>query len=294
MKVTIAIPNFNGQNLLRDNLPAILKAGANEVLVIDDGSTDKSLLILSEFKIQNEKFKFIVNEKNLGFIPSVNRLFKEASGEVIVLLNSDVSVTENFLKYIPDHFKNKQVFAVNLHERGGGPAKAFWKDGFFEFKNGDEQDEIQKSSWASGGSAVFRKEIWNQLGGFDELYKPFYWEDIDISFRALKLGFEILWEPKALVFHEHETTIAKTFKKRYVRWAQERNQLLFIWKNISDKKLKREHKMGLFKRLFTNPGYWVPYFWALWKIQLNHDRSVVVLGKDNQRNDLEAINYANE
>ena len=291
MKITIAIPNFNGQNLLRDNLPTILKAGADEILVIDDGSTDKSVDVMrSEFP----EVKILINENNLGFIPSVNKLFQEAQGEVVVLLNSDVLVEKDFLENLTHHFKDKKTFAVNCHEIGGGPARAFWKTGYFEFGQENEKNEVQKSAWASGGSAAYSKVIWQKLGGFDPLFRPFYWEDVDISYRALRAGYEILWEPNSKVYHEHETTIGKLFKRRYVRWVQERNQLLFIWKNISDKKLKREHKLGLFKRLFTNPGYWVPYFWALWKIQLNHDRSVVVLGKDNQRNDLEAINYANE
>lgn len=283
MKVTIAIPNFNGQELLRKNLPPVLKSGAEEVLVIDDGSKDGSLEILKQ---EFPDVKLLVNQKNKGFIPSVNKLFKEASGDIVVLLNSDVTVTENFLKPILEHFKNKQIFAVNLHEKGEGPSNAFWKNGFYEFKRGEEKKDVQKSAWASGGSAAFRKEYWQNLGGFDEVFAPFYWEDTDLSFRALKRGFDILWEPKALVEHEHETTISKSFKKRYVRWVQERNQILFIWKNISDPKLKSEHRVNLVKRLLTKPGYWMPFFWAIWR------SGKIRKTKDQARNDLEVINYA--
>ena len=150
MKITIAIPNFNGQNLLRDNLPTILKAGADEILVIDDGSTDKSVDVMrSEFP----EVKILINENNLGFIPSVNKLFQEAQGEVVVLLNSDVLVEKDFLENLTHHFKDKKTFAVNCHEIGGGPARAFWKTGYFEFGQENEKNEVQKSAWASGGSA---------------------------------------------------------------------------------------------------------------------------------------------
>ena len=284
MKVTIAIPNFNGSNLLKRNIHNVLKSGSDEVIIIDDGSSDGSVnLIKSEFPGVN----LLINNKNLGFIPSVNKLVNEASGDVVILLNNDVYVEPDFLEPLGDHFKNPKVFAVNLHEEGEGPSIVFWKDGFYEFKRGEEKMEVQKSAWASGGSAAFRKSIWQELGGFDDLFAPFYWEDTDISYRALRRGYEILWEPDSRVKHEHETTI-KRFNRRYVRWVQQRNQLLFIWKNISEQKLLEDHKKFLSKRLIsTGLGYWLPYLWAKLKSsQIKKDTSKFI------RSDREVINYA--
>lgn len=285
MKITIAIPNYNRTDLLRKNLPNILNSGADEILVIDDGSTDQSIeVVRKEFP----EIKLLVNNKNLGFIPSVNRLFKEAMGDIVILLNNDVYVREDFLKYLVPHFQNKQIFAVNLHENGEGWADAFWKDGFFEFKRVKESKFVHKSSWASGGSAAYNKKIWQELDGLDSLFKPFYWEDIDISFRAIRAGYEILWEPKAVVFHEHETTINKIFSKKYVNWVKQRNQLLFIWKNITDQNLLQDHYENLRKRLLGGMGlgYWIPYLWAmLKKSQIKKE----VLGK--QLSDQEVIDY---
>lgn len=325
MKISIVIPNFNGEKLLEKNLPNILESGADEVIVCDDGSSDGSLEVLNKFQITNNKLfqkklpsaeqtnsklKILKHEKNKGFIRSVNELFYKASCELLVLLNNDVYVERNFLKPLTKHFENPKVFAVNLHEKCEGPAVSFWKDGFYEFERGEESGNIQKSAWASGGSAVFKKSIWDELGGFDEFFAPFYWEDIDISYGAIKAGYEILWEPKSIVKHNHETTIKKTFNERYVRWVQQRNQLLFIWKNISDPKLKSEHRKGLFKRLFSSElGYWIPFFWALIVI-LGRSKAMTpesisedsgpfdgIQGKqarmiDVKRRDLEVINYA--
>lgn len=285
MKITIAIPNYNGASLLQKNLPNILAAGADEILVIDDGSTDQSIeVIRKEFP----EIKLLVNNKNLGFIPSVNRLFKEALGDIAILLNNDVYVEKDFLKYLVPHFQNKQVFAVNLHEKGEGWADAFWKNGFFEFRRGKELRSVHKSSWASGGSAAYSKNIWQDLGGFDNMYAPFYWEDVDVSFRAISSGYEILWEPKAIVYHHHETTIKKTFNQKYINWVKQRNQLLFIWKNITDKNLITDHQKNLLKRLFRGMGlgYWIPYLWAmLKKSQIKKE----VLRK--QLSDQEVIDY---
>lgn len=283
MKISIAIPNFNGKDLLDKNLPAVLAAGADEVMVIDDGSSDESITLIKE---KFSTIRLLVNSSNRGFIYSVNRMFAKASGEVVVLLNSDVSVSKNFLKPLIRHFQNQKVFAVNCHEEGEGYSEAFWKDGFFEYQQGEEAG-IHRSSWASGGSAAYRKKIWQELGGFDSIFHPFYWEDVDLSFRAIKAGYEIFWEPDSLVWHQHETTIKKAFKERYVRWVQQRNQLLFIWKNISDKNLLSDHKKNLIKRLFREVWYWVPYFWALSKWPM--------IKKDQQAvlSDQEAIDYVN-
>ncbi len=262
MKSTIAIPNFNGENLLRENLPNILASGADEVLVNDDGSNDDSIKIL---KREFSQVRLLVNQKNLGFIPSVNKLFREALGDIVVLLNSDVFVEKDFLKPLLAHFQDKKVFAVNCHEEGEGWADAYWSNGFFEFRRGEESKKGHRSSWASGGSAAYNRRIWQEMGGFDLIFAPFYWEDVDLSFRAIKAGFEILWEPAAKVKHEHETIIKKTFSAKYTSWVKQRNQLLFIWKNIYDQKLINEHKKNLIKRLLggVGPGYWIPFLWAL-------------------------------
>lgn len=286
MKVTIAIPNYKGRKLLEQNLPSVVSAGADQILIVDDASSDGSVEFIQENFPNVELLK---GEQNEGFISSVNKLFDNAAGDIVVLLNNDVLVEKDFLKPLIPRFENEKVFAVSLHEKGEGYSKALWKDGFFEYQRGGEGKDIHKSSWASGGSAAFRKSYWQKLGGFDPIFYPGYWEDIDISFRALKSGYEILWDPDALVYHNHESTMSKVFKKRYMEWVKQRNQLLFIWKNITDKKLIIRHKKELLKRLFGGMGlgYWIPFLWALLKYP------AIKRNNEIKRADLEVINYVN-
>lgn len=284
MRVSIVIPNYNGMDLLKNNLPNIIKCGADEILVLDDGSVDESLKVLQDFP----KIKILVNKKNQGFIPSVNRLFQVASGDVVVLLNNDVYVEKDFLPPLMKHFQDKNIFAVNCHEKGEGYARMLWKNGFLEFARGKEVELAHKSAWASGGSAAYNKKIWQEVGGLDNLYAPFYFEDLDISFRALKKGYNIFWEPKALVYHHHETTIKKSFNKKYIDWVKQRNQLLFIWKNITDKNLITDHQNNLLKRLIGGMGlgYWIPYLWAQFR------KSKIKKGNlEIKLSDQEVINY---
>ena len=129
-----------------------------------------------------------------------------------------------------------------------------------------ESTKIEKSFYVSGGSGVFRKSIWQDLSGMDErLLSPFYWEDIDLCYRAIKRGYSCLWSPDSDVVHNHESTISK-LPKKYVARIRERNQLLLIWKNITSRSMFLKHINFMLKRAFAHPGYFIIIFMALGKI----------------------------
>lgn len=260
MKVSIIIPNWNGRKLLQKNLPAVFEVIGNmqdvrcEIIIVDDASPDDS----NEFLEKNyPQVKIVRHQKNLGFAAACNSGVKEAKGEIVVLLNLDVVPEKDCLKYALPHFKNPEVFAVSFHEPNWSWARIFWQHGFVEHEPGPKSERVHISAWASGGSATFRRAMWAELGGFDEIYKPFYWEDIDLGYRAWKRGYKILWEPKAIVHHEHEAIIGKHFSRAYIDFVSRRNQLIFIWKNITDPKMILEHKLWTLWNL-RNPGFWKP------------------------------------
>ena len=88
--------------------------------------------------------------------------------------------------------------------------------------------------------------MWNTLGGMDTLYNPFYWEDIDLSYRALKSGYEILFEPESLVVHEHEKGAIKSkYTAFQVKTIAYRNQFIFVWGNATDFYLRFMHFLWL-------------------------------------------------
>lgn len=261
MKFSIVIPNWNGKVFLEKNLPAVLATKPDEIIVSDDNSTDGSV----EFLKNNFPQVKVIHHKRLGFSGNCNFGVKNAQGEIVVLLNTDVIPEKDFLKTLEEDFKDSNVFAVSLHEPQWSWAKIFWKNGFVQHEPGSKNTDVHISAWASGGSAAFRKSMWEKLGGFDDLYKPFYWEDIDLSYRAWKRGYKVIWDPRSIVYHKHEGTIS-SFSKSYVRSVTERNQLLFIWKNIATPKMLIQHKLHLAKRLFVHPGYWKPFLMALVKL----------------------------
>lgn len=258
IKTSVIIPTWNGKELLEKNLPQVLKAVPDdcEVIVVENGSKDGSKEYLEKLKVKSEKLKVIFNKENLGFIGGCNQGVAKARGKFVVLLNNDVLPKDNFLQPALNHFNDKNIFAVSFNEvnSDGGWSDILWYDGYFNYLAGEKTIKPHISGWASGGSAVFRKSMWEELSGLDEMFAPFFWEDVDISYRGWKKGWKIIWEPEAKVSHEHESTISR-FDQNFVDRVKERNQLLFIWKNITDDDLKFKHKLGLIQRVLTGPNY---------------------------------------
>lgn len=255
MKVSIVVPNYNGESLIKENLPSIVKAlvfaqKKNEILgelvIVDDASSDGSVIFLKEFQQETKSIEVIVhvNEKNKGFSPTVNTGVRKSTGDLVVLLNSDVIPDEDFLIPLIAHFEDENVFAVACMDKSiedgktvlRGRGVGTWKRGFLAHKLGDL--DANNTLWASGGSSMFDRKKWDKLGGLCELYAPYYWEDIDLSYRALKAGYKILFEKKSTVVHKHEEgSIKKSQSKGKVSKIVNRNQHIFTLLNATDKNI---------------------------------------------------------
>lgn len=265
--ISVIIPNYNGQNLLKKNLPRVFKSfssykeGFVEIIVADDCSTDESISILEKLKIKmhasypNIKLKILKNSRNLGFSSNVNSGVRKSSGDILILLNTDVIPRNDFLMPLIKHFEDKSIFAVAcMDESLEGSKSVFrgrgvgsWTRGFLIHSRGDI--DKKDTLWVSGGSGAFRRTFWERLGGFDELYNPFYWEDIDLSYRALKSGYKIVFEPRSIVIHEHEKGAIKSkYSLLKIKAIAYRNQFIFVWKNATDLNLQFLHL------------FWLPYY----------------------------------
>lgn len=268
MNVSVVITCWNGKKLLEKNLPKVLKASKNpnnkifEIIVADDCSTDDSVSYLKNSYLKKEfpEVKVIEQSRNLGYAANCNSAVKVAKGELVVILNLDVIPNNNFLEAALPLFENEKVFAVSFNEGKFGPGKLLWKNGFLEIEATIATKKVSLTDWPSGGSSIFRKSIWQKLGGFDLLFSPFYFEDIDLGVRATKAGFKCLWEPNSLIDHQHEATINSQNLVKYQRrdnipLIKERNKLLLAWKNIGNTDLFFNHVCGLGNRIIHHPGY---------------------------------------
>lgn len=262
-KTSVIIPNWNGKALLEKNLPSVLKVGFDEVIVVDDASTDGSVSFLKQ---NFPQIKLIENPRNRGFAYTVNKGVVSASGEIVYPFNTDMVPQSGILEPVLKHFEDPNIFGVSLAEEGYSYAIPKLEFGFLGHGPGEKATVAHPTFWISGGSGAFRKSMWDKLGGMDGLFSPFYWEDLDLSYRAQRMGWKLIWEPKAKVIHKHESTInTKHFKKKYLDYIKERNQLIFHWKNLPVSWLLTAHILGLLKRLM-HPGYFAVLFLAISKL----------------------------
>ena len=264
-KASIIIPNWNGRELLEQCLPSVVEAvkrdsDGHEIIVVDNHSTDDSVAFL---KTNYPEVKVLELDRNRGFAGGCNAGATASQNEVVVFLNNDMIVERGFLRPLLDGFEDETVFAVSSQiyfwdaekrREETGQTRGFLKLGFLQVVHDEPGDaeRLRPVLYAGGGSSAFDKNKFLALGGFDELFQPFYWEDTDISYRAWKRGWRVLFEPRSVVHHKHRGTIGKTYDADSTHKAINRNHFLFLWKNFTDPSLLLLHPFVLLGRLAWN------------------------------------------
>ena len=240
------IPNWNGRDLLEKYLPSLVEGMAgnpeNEILVVDNGSSDGSVEFVRE---RFPKIRVIPLERNHGFGGGSNAGFRAARNDVVVLLNSDMRVQPDFLAPLLEAFADEKVFAVSCQIFFSDPSKlreetgltqGWWEGGSLRVRHRIDAavTEAFPCFYGGGGSCAFDRRKFLELGGFDELLRPFYLEDTDLGYQAWKRGWKVLYQPRSVVYHEHRGTIGKHFSQAQIDRVLKKNFILFCWKNIHE------------------------------------------------------------
>lgn len=219
---------------LKHNLPYLK---GYEIIVVNDDPTTSIRAQLETFPIT-----LIENVQNLGFAGAVNRGIEACTQPYVFLLNSDVLLSNRDVEQCIRQFEqNDRLFAVALAQKESdgsivGKNELYWFHGLLNHRKARDLKRGE-NGWAEGGSSIFRRDILKQLGGFDSIYKPFYWEDIELSYRAKKHGFHTIFDPSVVVIHHHESTIGTYWSRRAINVIATRNQILTSWKYLSDTNL---------------------------------------------------------
>ena len=235
--ISVVIPNYNGAGLLAQNLPsvytALKQAGLNyEVIVSDDASTDNSLAFISA---NYPDIILINNTTNGGFSVNINRGIAAAKHELVLLLNSDIKLRENYFESQMRYFDHADTFGVMgkiIDEETGRVAESckYPLPSLFKinhFKNITVDPGIDAYSYyLSGANALVNREKLNELGGFNEIFSPFYHEDLDLSLRAWENGWKCYYDPDAVCTHAVSSTIKSHSSKKKIKIISTRNRLL--------------------------------------------------------------------
>lgn len=244
---SLLILNWNGRELLARLLPSVRAAlaadgGDHEVIVIDNGSTDGSREMLAA---DYPEVRVVAHECNEGFVGGYNKAWDAASRDIVVLLNNDMVVDAGFLGPLLAGFDDPSTFAVTAQiffadptqrreETGltGGRLTA----GLLKLWHDDVTPDVEgllPTLWAGGGSTAFDRRKLLELGGFDPMFAPFYFEDTALSFAAWQRGWNVWLAPAARVVHAHQSSSAR-LPADYVARIKRRNQHLFTWGYLSD------------------------------------------------------------
>jgi len=241
--VSAVIPSHNGAHLLSLSLPPLLAelGDANEVIVVDHESTDGTADLL---RANFPRVKRLAVRSARSFSALCNAGFAACSNRLVLLLNNDMVVTQGFLGPLAEQMSRTSVFAAGPEYR----MRRGFEDAYVCGSCGDLHRESENVSHAPStrldapaAGGLFDAEKFRELGGFDPMFRPFYWEDMDLGWRAWRRGWRIVQEPKSIMYHEQGATIRRTYARTQAEVVFAKNRFLFIWKNIREPDLLAGH-----------------------------------------------------
>ncbi|RED49429.1 glycosyltransferase family 2 protein [Seonamhaeicola aphaedonensis] len=246
MKVAVVILNWNGKKLLEQFLPSVVAYSKDATLYLaDNASTDGSVdFVVTHFP----SIQIIQNKENGGFAQGYNEALKNLEEDIFCLLNSDVEVTENWLKPITEAFlKNDKTVIIQPkildfnkkdHFEYAGAAGGFIDKFGYPYCRGRIFNTIEKDSgqyndstdifWASGACLFIRNKAFKKLNGFDETFFA-HMEEIDLCWRAKNSGFNIQYIGTSKVYHVGGATLKNTNPQK--TFLNFRNSLFALTKN---------------------------------------------------------------
>ena len=243
LSVGFSIPAYENEKALRRCLESIHRVvpSAEHLVVVDDSGQGSLRAALG---ISFPSVRWITHSENRGFGPSANEAVRANEAEIVILLNDDVELLENPLPIVLKAFENDQLFAASLRSVDGqgnfreGAKRLVWRFGYPRILH-NESDQlpsrknIYPTSYAVGGHVAFHRGKFVELGGFDPLFEPFYWEDVDLSQRAIKKGWECTYSPECTVRHSEGSAIRSVNRAEFVKEITERNRLIFAWRHAT-------------------------------------------------------------
>jgi GT2 family glycosyltransferase len=246
-KIAVVILNWNGVQLLEQFLPSIVKYSPEAtVYVADNASTDESIAFVKNYY---PTIKIVQNKTNQGFAGGYNESLQHVDAEIFALVNSDIEVTENWLKPILQTFESEPETAIiqpkildykrkdyfEYAGAGGGFIDQFGypfcRGRIFETleKDKGQYNDKKEIFWASGACFFIRSAVYKELKGFDEDFFA-HQEEIDLCWRATNKGYKIKYNSESTVYHVGGATLQQANPQK--TFLNFRNSLLMLTKNL--------------------------------------------------------------
>ena len=242
--VWVVIPNWNGKKFLGDCLRSLSnQTQIHKAAVVDNGSTDGSAAYIKKYF---PEVNLIELHKNYGFAGGVNAGVKYAlkqGAKYVALFNNDAEADKNWLKNLVKRLgTNNQIGIVTCKflqpDKGmpkidsTGDQYSIWGLPFPRGRGQRDHGQFEKPEnifSASGGASLYRAELFKDIGLFDEAFFA-YFEDVDLSFRAQLAGWQIVYEPQAVAYHQIGGTSSKL--GQFTRYHTIKNFYYLYFKNM--------------------------------------------------------------
>ncbi len=247
-RVAVVILNWNGKSFLEKFLPSIVKFNNDytQIIVADNNSTDDSLNFIKQ---HYPNIQLIINDQNYGFAQGYNEALKHIDSEYVVLLNSDVEVTCNWIEPIIELMDSDKTIAAcqpklkdynnqSYFEYAGAAGGfidflgyPFCRGRIFNYMEEDkgQYDDNVEIFWATGACIFVRNEYYHQVGGLDNHFFA-HMEEIDLCWRFKNLGYKIMYVATSTVYHVGGGTLNKI--KPQKTFLNFRNNLFLLHKNL--------------------------------------------------------------
>ena len=231
--ISVVIPAYNSEKTIDSTIKALLKQNypknKYEIIVVDDGSTDKTVDVVSKFpvKLIKLKHKGPANARNVGA--------KRSKGNIILFTDADCVPDKNWIKNMTEPFKDPQIVGVSGTYKTLNSDKLMARFVGYEIEYRHEKMKKQKYiDFIGTFSAGYRRNIFLKFKGFDTRFKTSSGEDPELSYRIAKSGLKMVFQKKAFVRHFHPDTIWKYLKQKYYRavwrnfmyWRKHRDKIL--------------------------------------------------------------------
>lgn len=240
MEVTVVIPNYKGIKYIESCLDSLYQGSlVPDIIVVDNGSKDGSAELVAQ---KHPDCRLVRFKENKGFCAAVNAGIRLSQTEYVILLNNDTEVDKDFVKNLYRAIKKrKRAFSVSakmlsLHQpeiiddAGDLYCSLGWAFALGKGKTRTAYNKETKVFAACGGAAVYRKNVFETIGYFDENHFA-YLEDIDIGYRARISGFYNYYAPEAIVYHAGSAVSGSRYNDFKVRLAS-CNSIYLIYKNM--------------------------------------------------------------
>ncbi len=251
--VSVVIPHFNGREILRANLAALVATTYPhmEVIVVDNASTDKST---DGLEAEFDTVRVVRNPVNTGYAGGCNAGFAVSTGELVLFLNNDTTFAPDWLAPLVQRMcSDERIAAVQPKLLAHGSSGFFDYSGaagglmdvfgfpfalgriFFSLEKDAHQYDVSRDIfWASGTALLVRRSALQRVGVFDEDFFA-HMEEIDLNWRFHLAGLRVVSEPASVVLHSSGSTLAAdSFLKMYLN---HRNSVIMLLKNYSAKTL---------------------------------------------------------